>query len=136
MGLVDFWGDIPAEWGDGWFATPGMAVLDSIRCLVIAASFAFIYLSAVAIFCVASRTQRALLTTNLFSGVLVIGVTYERLGDPATYRFLLVLGIAGFGAGGSYRYLYGPNRLPIVAHPQMSRWVRRRLERRREGRRR
>src|SRR5919107_4915078 len=106
---IDFFGGIDGEWLDGWFATPGMAVLDTIRVLILAATLAFIYFSSVAVFRAHSRTQRALLTANVASGFLVVGVTYERFGDPATYWFPIAMVIAGCGLWGSWGYLYGPN---------------------------
>ena len=123
--LIDVFGPVTGEWMDGWFATPGQAVIDTIRLVILFAAFVFMFLAAVAVFLARSRTQRALLTANVMSGFLVIGVTYERLGDPATYQYLVVVALVGFGLWGSWSYLYGPNRLPAGARPRSTRFVRR-----------
>jgi hypothetical protein len=122
--LVDFWDDVPAQWNDDWFATPGLAVFDTLRLAIIAAAFGFLFLSTAGFVLARSRTQRALVASNMAASVLVVGVAYAGLGEPVSYRFPVMLVISGCGLWGSWAYLYGRNRLPAPAHPNQPRWLR------------
>lgn len=117
---VDFWSDLDPAFNNTWFSTPFLIVMDTIRVCIILGSLWYVFLTARAIFAAPTKTQRALLISNIFYGMLGIVITYARLGDPVTMRFLLVVGGVAFGVWGSWYYNFGPNRFPGRHHVDRS----------------
>lgn len=127
--------DLPQAW-----TAPYLALVDTVRVLIVVECLYLVYLLAYYAFVARSWQQRATGVAFMLAVVLSVWTQIERIGRPLSWRLPVAAVMATLGVWGALRFMSGGHRLrdltfsslfrPPVVPPQIPPDMERRLRRR------
>jgi hypothetical protein len=102
-----------ATWATEWRTTPGRAVLDGVRGLVVIASLTLLWLLVRAVFLARTGAQKALLAAFGIYVSIDLGYQVPEFGEPWHWRILVQIAGLAMAIAGAIRWIYWVPPAPL-----------------------